>query len=155
MYFQRKPLSELFKEKKKLEDQKNAILSTGKIAISDEDFTKKEQGILEDHDQTERILVAQKSVHKGAMHGYAENGLELLDLGNGYGLNIVRDSSDYLTVQIFHYALNKQPRNQTYTRKQRVVVNAEPRVRNKSEPKGVIEVKKESEKKDLFSFDDK
>lgn len=73
----------------------------------------------------DRVLIASKIANKGAMHGWAENGLPLLDLGNGYGLKIVSDESNFRTVELYQYAINTKPRQQTWIRTKKQVVTKE------------------------------
>ena len=80
-----------------------------------DDFQKQ---LIEAKPQINRVLVAAKSsVHRMGIHAWAEGGLELLDLGNGYGLQIIADGSNYVTVQLWKYAINQVPKQQTWVKR--------------------------------------
>jgi hypothetical protein len=91
------------------------LKSKGKVALSD-NVPSNVEVLASVTDSTPSVLVAQKVAFKGALHGWAANGLPMLDLGNGYGLQIVADESDYRTIQLHKYAINQQPRQQTFIR---------------------------------------
>lgn len=80
-----------------------------------------------------RVLVGQKSTHKMAIHAWAEGGLELLDLGNGYGLQIICDGGNFPTVQLWKYAINQQPKQQTWVKKVFAKKPVEPKKTPKNE----------------------
>jgi len=68
------------------------------------------------------VLVAKLQYHKGAMHGWVANGLPMLDLGNGYGLQIIADETQFRTIQLFKYGLDEKPIQQTYIRTKTKVI---------------------------------
>ena len=80
---------------------------------------------------TQKVLIAQKVVHEGAMHGWASNGLTMLDLGNGYGLQIIASAptatkQSWRTIQLFRYAIDTQPKSQTWTRTKTKFIQRQP-----------------------------
>jgi len=96
---------------------------------------------------TERVLIASKVSAKGAMHGWAENGLPLLDLGNGYGLRIVSDNSNFRTIELYKYAIDVKPRQQTWIRTKKQVVTKEVVAKPK---KDTVKFDTQVEQKSLF-----
>lgn len=86
----------------------------------------------------EKVLVAKKSTIEGAMHGWASNGLPMLDLGNGYGLQIIAhepttDGKKWRTIQLYKYAIDSQPANQTYIRTKVKYIKPEKKEKEKIE----------------------
>lgn len=75
----------------------------------------------------DRVMIGTKVVHKMAIHAWAEGGLVLLDLGNGYGLEIVHDGKDYPTIQLWHYAINCVPKQQTWVKQKTIYQKALPK----------------------------
>lgn len=53
-----------------------------------------------------KILVAKKSVFKGFLFGQIGYGGGEIDLGNGYGLQVVATGEDWRTIQLFKYAID-------------------------------------------------
>lgn len=66
--------------------------------------------------QAEKVLIAQKTVHKGMLFGQISNGGGMVDLGEGYGIQFIVDESMFVTSQLFKFAINQPVRTQTWNR---------------------------------------
>jgi hypothetical protein len=120
--------------------------------FKDDEFQGKQEFFKnEEFDVKEKILVAKKAIYKKAVHAWAERGLPMLDLGNGYGLTIVAKAGEYGTIQLFRFGINQAITNQTYTpvKKEYITKEVKPK---KLEPVK-FEVKTEVKEKNLFEFE--
>jgi hypothetical protein len=97
------------------------------------------QKLLSENQPVNRVLVAQTSTHKMAIHAWAEGGLELLDLKNGYGLQIICDGGQYPTIQLWKYAINEKPKQQTWVKQKTVFQKRIPLI-PKSKPVKINEI---------------
>jgi hypothetical protein len=83
--------------------------------------------------------VAQKSQHKGALFGHISNGGGTIDMGNGYSLKFIALDDKFVTLEMFHHAINATPRQQSW-QKAKVIIE-KPLIKPKTEMK--IEAKVE------------
>jgi len=97
-----------------------------------------------------KVLVAKKKIHKGQVHAWAEGGLPMLNLGYGYGLQIIADGSNFLTIQLFKHAIDEKVEQQTWARVKKVIVKKEVKVKPKKEPKPKIEFNIDEQQTELF-----
>jgi hypothetical protein len=72
-----------------------------------------------------KILIAKKAMHQGAMFGHISNGGGEIDLGNGYGLQFVRDGSPFVKLQLFKYGIDARVETQGWT-KSKVIIEKAP-----------------------------
>lgn len=96
---------------------------------------------------TNKILVAKKNLHKGYLYGAVSNGGAEIDLGNGYGLQIIATGDSFCVAQLYHYAMDAAVEKQSWQKSKTVVVNG--KQNDKKEPtkvqeKIVAEIKQEA-----------
>ena len=61
-----------------------------------------------------KILVAQKSMHKGAMFGHVSNGGGMLSLGEGYGLQFIAKDDKFVMLQLSKHGINQAIQTQSW-----------------------------------------
>lgn len=66
-------------------------------------------------------MVATKTLHKGAMFGHVSNGGGVIDLGSGYSVGFVADNEKFMTLQLFHHALNKTVKTQQWQKSKKIL----------------------------------
>jgi hypothetical protein len=69
----------------------------------------------------DKVLIASKATHKGALFGHISNGGGIIDLGYGYSVQFVAMSDKFVTLQLFHHAIGERVMQQTW-QKAKIVV---------------------------------
>ena len=77
----------------------------------------------------DKILIAQKQLHKGQLFGNIGYGGGEINLGGGYGLGFVVDNENFVTLQLFQYGIGKPVRTQSWVR--------QTKTKNKKVKKGI------------------
>jgi hypothetical protein len=90
-----------------------------------------------------KIMVAKKVVNKGFLFGQVGYGGGEIDLGNGYGLQIVASGNDWRVLQLFKYAIDAEVQTKGWTKP---VVKYEKRPEPAKKEERKIVAKIESEK---------
>jgi len=93
--------------------------------------------------ETDKVLIAKKVAHKGAMFGHISNGGGIIKLNEQYSINFVAMNEKFITLQLFRHAINAEVQTQTWQKVK--AVKAKPIQRKITEIKDVIETKVESE----------
>lgn len=89
-----------------------------------------------------KILVAKKVVNKGFLFGQVGYGGGEIDLGQGYGLQIVASGNDWRVLQLFKYAIDAEVQTKGWT-KPVVKYEKKPEPVKKEERKIVAKVESE------------
>ena len=74
----------------------------------------------------DKIMVSQKTMHKGIIFGQVGYGGGMIDLGNGYGLQFILNDSQFVTAQLFLAGVDKQIKSQSW-KKPKMVKYAAPK----------------------------
>ncbi len=100
----------------------------------------------------EPIVTAEKTMHKGAMHGHISNCGGTIDLGNGKAIRFIGLNNTFLTLQLLDYGVGVNVKTSSWrkTKVKKEVVIKEVEKKPEEKERGVIEVVEEVKARDLF-----
>jgi len=100
------------------------------------------------------VVIADKNLHKGAMHGHVSNGGGVIDLGNGKALRFTALNEVYVKLQLLECGLGVKVENQSWQKTKKVIekttVIKEVEKKPVVKPRKVFEVAEEIGERDLF-----
>jgi len=99
----------------------------------------------------EPVVVAEKTMYRGAMFGHISNCGGSIDLGNGKSIKFIGVNDKFLKLQLLEHGLGIEVKTSSWQKTKTVTVKDETQTKIKPEKvKGVIEVADEVGRRDLF-----
>jgi len=59
--------------------------------------------------KTDKVMIAQKVIHKGILFAAVHNGQSTVALDESFGLELVRLNDQFISLQLYRFAIDKRP----------------------------------------------
>lgn len=83
----------------------------------------------------EPVVIAEKNLHKGQLHGSVSNGCACLTISDNISLRFIALNQTFVQVQVMHHGIGSTPKTQTWQKvklvKEKVLVKPKPQKESK------------------------